>query len=153
MCYDMVQHDVEHDVETRGVRRVDQIAQFVIGVGGLLGEPRLSAQEIMNAVAVVAAVLAGEVPEGRTHPDGAGSQFLEIGDLLLDTAKRAALKSSERRIVERLMARRREPVVEAIDHQEIDPLVAPVGRRRGQGGSGTAVACGVEDGLYVCREQ
>ena len=149
---DMVQHDVEHDVKARGVRRVDQIAQFVIGAVGMLREARLGAQKVMNAVAVVTAVFAGQVPERRAHPDGAGTELLEIGDLLLDAAKRASLKSGERRIVERLMARRPEPVVEAIDDQEVDPLVAPVGGRRGQSRNGAAIARGVEDALNVCRE-
>lgn len=79
----VVQHNVENHIQAGAVRRVDQLAELVVCVGGILCESWLGAQEIVNAVAVIAARFAGEVTERRADPNPTGPEFLEVR-LMLD---------------------------------------------------------------------
>jgi hypothetical protein len=130
----VVQHDVKDDVETELVSGIDQRAELIVGIVGITGEAGIDVQKIVNAVSVIRSRLKRTILENRTQPDGACAELLDVGKLILNAGQIAALKIIVGRAIERQgdrqreRARRRERIVEAIHHEEINPLIAPVRR-------------------------
>ena len=83
----------------------------------------------MDAIAVIAAGVERQILQHRAQPDGAGSEALDVAELLLDTGETAALILGVIRVIEGLMDGRRRGIVESVHHEEVDHLVSPVGRR------------------------
>ncbi len=102
----MVQNNIENHVQALCVSGIDERAQFVVGVLGILGKSRIGAQEIMNAIAVVGAIFKRSVFEDWAEPYSASAEPLYVGQLVLDSREVATLKTKEIRIIERLVARR-----------------------------------------------
>src|SRR6266851_417048 len=92
-------------------------------------------QEVVDAVAVIAEPVEGWVLEDRAEPDCADAEIFEVMQAGLHARERAALIAVEVRVVPRLVARRCVGPVEAVDHEEVDPKVPPVGWRRREPGS------------------
>lgn len=140
ICEDIrgvIEHDIEDDVEAVGVGRVDKRPQLLRRAGGVGREARLDREEILDTVAVIGARVRRAIERlavlqhGR-EPERADAESLEIPQLLLDAREGTPPEGVARAIV-RGVARRRGRIIEAIDHQEVDPLVAPVrGRREGR---------------------
>ncbi len=130
------------------------MAEFVVGSRRVARETRFCADEVVNAVAVISIWIEGKVLEDRAEPNGSGSELLDVGKLLRHARECSALKAEEVRIVEWLMGGRRDGIIEAIKHQEIDPAVAPVCRRgkRRSGGIGW-IHGSVEDRLKICSKE
>src|SRR5437764_11720677 len=84
----------------------------------------------MNAVAVVSALLERQILEYGAEPDGAGAEFLDIRQPLLDPSKVSALKPEEIGVVERLTPGRYGGVIEPVYHEEVNPFIPPVDGRR-----------------------
>src|SRR5579859_2037216 len=124
----MVEYDVENNVDVLAVRLVHQGAQFLLGHVGTRREARLDAQEILYGVTMITALAILRVLQRGRNPDSSHAQFFQIRQLLKHTIERAALKTAIGRVI-RQVARRRGWIVEAIKHQKINPLVAPVFRR------------------------
>jgi hypothetical protein len=103
----MVQNDIEDDEQVLLVGRVHEFAQFDVGGGGIIGETRLRADEVVNAVTVIGAGIKRKILENRTEPDGSSAQLPDVGKLLLHARELSALKPEEVRIVEWLMGGRR----------------------------------------------
>jgi hypothetical protein len=126
---DMVQHDVENDIQALPMCGIDEGAQFVVRGGRIVGEPGFGMEKVMDAVPVIGLTCDRQVLQHRAEPDRAGAEHLDVGKLRTHAAELAALVAIEVRIVERRM-RWGLRGVEAVDHEEINRAVAPVGRRR-----------------------
>ena len=100
------------------------------------GEARIGAEEVVDAVSVIAAVVESEVFQDGAQPNGARAEVLDIIEPLIDSGKLPALIREIIRIIEGRMDRRGGRIVEAVDHEEIDDLVPPVGGRRKRAGAG-----------------
>ncbi len=132
----MVEHHIQDHVDPAGMRLVDQRAQLFLRQPGIAprgirvaAEARLDRQEILDPVAVVGGRVVLAILQHRRQPDSAHAQALEVVELAPHAVERAALEQVARS-VEGRNARRCGRVVEAVDEQKIDPLIAPVGRRR-----------------------
>ena len=102
----VVEDNIKNHVKPGLMGGIHQRAQFVVGVGRLGREKRLRPEKIVDAVAVIAAAVKRKVLQHRAEPDGAGSQALDIAELLLDPGKLAALILVVIRVIERLMGGR-----------------------------------------------
>jgi hypothetical protein len=120
----VVEDDIHDHVHAAGVRLVDQAPQFAVWIGSVGCKAGVDAQEMLDAVAVVGAVLFGAVLQDRTEPDGADAEPFEIVETLAHTVDRPTLESAER-LVPRT-AGQSGRIVEAIDQDEVDPAVAPI---------------------------
>jgi hypothetical protein len=90
----VVENDVEDDGQSQFVSGIDKFAQLVIGGIGIFRETGIGAEEVDDAVTVVAVRVVGRVAgiaERRAEPDGAEPKVLDIGQLGLDAAEGAAL--------------------------------------------------------------
>src|ERR1700682_6183147 len=110
--------------------RVDQRAQFFVSAQGVIRKTRLRTDEVVDAVTVVSVRVERKVLESRTEPDSSGAEALDIGELLLNPGKRPALKAEEIGIIKGPISWTRGRVVEPVEHQEINPAIAPVRRGR-----------------------
>ena len=109
---------------------VDERAQLVVGASGIGGESRLRGQEVVDPVAVVAALIPLEILEYRREPDRACPELLDVAQLGANTVEAASLKSEVVGIIEWLMNRRLAGIIESIYQKEVDDLIPPVRRRR-----------------------
>src|SRR5512135_1257190 len=96
----VIEDDVEDDVEPLRVGGIDQGAQLVVRLGGVVREPRLRAEEIVDPVSVVG-VPEGEVLEHGAEPGRAGAEPLDVPQLLPHAGELPALESGEYRVIER----------------------------------------------------
>ena len=141
----VVEHDVEDHVHAGVVERVHQRAQLGVGLGRVGREPRLGAQEIGDAVAVVGVLAVKAVAQHGAEPHRTDAQSLEIGNGRLHSGVLAALEGVHRS-VERHHLRRRGRVVESVHQQEIHQAVAPVLGRR------VRRPCGSSERLRGCSQ-
>ena len=137
----VVDHDVLHQPQSPPMHRVGEAP-----VPGQRAEMRVHRLEVAGPIAVIAAVLRARVPplvrHRRGDPDRGRAQVLDVVETPLHAGQIAAGKPS--RVVRVVLARAlivvaRVAVVEAIEHHEIQDLVAPVGgryRSRGRLGGG-----------------
>src|SRR6266516_937087 len=88
----VVQDDIEDDVQAGLMSSINQITKFIVGPFGVIGKPRLGAKKIVDAVAVVSALLRLEILKHRTEPDGAGAQTFYIGELSRDARELTSLE-------------------------------------------------------------
>jgi hypothetical protein len=149
----VVQHNIQDYVQALFVGGIHQRSQFIIGAFGILRESRIGAQEIVDAVAVIGAFIERHVLENGAQPDGARAKSLDIAQLVLDSGKVPTLKSKETGVVERLVAGRRDRVVEPVDHQKVNPFIAPVNGRRECLGRAARILDLAEDGVNFGRKQ
>ena len=120
----VIDDDVQDHVDAAGVGFVDEILQVLFAA-----EARVDLQQVLETVAVICGVLPDRVLEHRGDPDRAGAQRFYVSQPLADAPQGAALEAAELGI-KRQVLRRARRVVETIDHQEVDPLIAPVRWRR-----------------------
>ena len=150
----VVQHNVEDNEQILLVGCIYKGAEFVVSGGRIVGEARLGGDEVVDTVAVICVWIEGKVLEHRTQPDRPGSELLDVGKLLLHAREFSALESEEVRVIEWLVCGRRRETVKTIEHQEIDPTVAPVfGGRKGSGGGIGWIDGLVENRLKIRSEQ
>lgn len=136
----MIQDDVEDGIHPTSVDLIYQGPQFVVGelriVAGGCGigsEARLGVEEVLNAVAVEGAGFVLAILENGSKPERADAEISQITEFLANAFKSAALELAEG-LVEgdwRCLGGgvwRGGWIVETVDHEEIDPGVAPVGR-------------------------
>jgi hypothetical protein len=122
----VVENNIENHVSPLRVRCIHQFTQLIVRVRRILGKPRLRAQKVVDAVPVVRVQVEIQVAQRRADPDRARAQLFQVRQLRLDAAKTPALKLREIRVIKRRMVRRPQPVVKPVDHQKVNPLVAPV---------------------------
>ena len=150
----VVQDNIEDNEQVLLVGGIHEGAEFVVSGGGLVGEARLGADEVVDSVAVIRVGIELKILEHRTQPDSSGSELLDVGELLLHAGEFSALESEEVGIVEWLVRGRRRRVIEAVEHQEVDPAVAPVfGRWKRSGGGSGWVDGLVENRLKIGSKQ
>jgi hypothetical protein len=135
----VIQDDVEDYVDAELVCGIHQSAKLIVGVVGIASETRIDVQEIVNAVPAIRCSLERNIFKHWTEPESACAELLDVGKLILDASQIATLKIIVIRVIEWLVARRRERIVKPIDHEEVNPLIAPVGRR----GKGLEWATGI----------
>jgi hypothetical protein len=126
----MVEDDVENHVHSQFVRRINKGPELIVRLVRLVREVSLGPDEIVDAISVVD-LGEGEmqVIEYRAEPDCAHAEVLQIRKLFPNTAVSPALVAAEPAI-ERRVQRTSCGIIEAVHHQEIDPLIAPVDRGR-----------------------
>ena len=140
----VVGDDVEDDAQAAGVRVLAQVDQVLAR-----SEPRIDLEEVLDAVAVEG-VQAGALLEDRPDPQRGHAEALQVVEAAADAGDRAALPARagrrplapvdvgpRRRRPQRRPPRHRQQlagvlaaVAEAVGQQEVEHLVAPVGRRR-----------------------
>jgi hypothetical protein len=136
----VVQHDVEDDVDATRMSLVHQRVQVPVGRRrGVGSEARLDGQEVLDAVAVVRVVIPLAVLLHRREPKGADPELLEVVEARAHPVERASLEAGVVGVPPATRGRGR--VVEAVDHEEVDPHVPPVrGRGKGRGRNDSGVA-------------
>ncbi len=102
----MIENNVEDDIQSSTVGRIDQLTEFVISVCRSVRKARVRMQKVVDSIAMIG-LLKGEIFEHGTQPDGSGSQTFDIGELGLYTRKLAPLKFREGGIVKGCMVGRR----------------------------------------------
>src|SRR6516165_1575131 len=123
----MMQHDVHDHIHAARVRFVDEAPQLAVGIRFVGCEARVDRQEVLDAIAVIGAVLGLAVLQDRAQPDRAGSEPLQIAEALPHAFERAALETAKRQIPGRVW--RAIGIVEPIDKEKITPAVPPILRR------------------------
>src|SRR6266851_8891792 len=131
----MIQDDVEDHIEAGFVSCINQGPQLLIRILRNHCKPWLGAQEIVDAVAVIAEPVEGWVLEDRAEPDCAGAEIFEVMQAGLHARERAALIAVEVGVVPRLVAWRCVGPVEAVDHEKVDPNISPISWRGREPGS------------------
>ena len=106
-----------------------QCAQLVISGIPVIGKTGLGPQKIMDPVTMIAAVVKLQVLQNWAEPDSAGAECFDVAELVLHAGEFAALKVEESRI-EGLMNGGGLRIIKAINYDEIDRLISPVGWRR-----------------------
>src|SRR5579871_2457456 len=150
----VIQHDVEDHEQILLVGSVDERAEFVVGCGGSVGESGLRANEVVDAVSVIGIRIELKILEHRAEPDRSCTELLDVLKLLLNARKLSALESVEVGIVKRKMVGTCGRIVEAVEHQEVDPAVAPVFGRRERSGGGVGWVDGlIENSLKIGSEE
>ncbi len=144
----MVDDHVQDHIDPPGVCFVNQADQLSFGLIGAGAKAGIHLQEIHDAVSVMA-TLGLPVLEHRRQPDGAHPQLLEVGQLLTHSLKGSSLPFPCLAIP--LLPRWRDRIVEAIYHQEIDPVIAPVHRRWERLGDGFRLAEAGHQDLHLGR--
>jgi hypothetical protein len=78
---------------------------------------------------MIAATVKLQVLQNWAKPDSTGTKCFDVAELVLHAGEFAALKVEESRIIEGLMYGRKFRIIKAIDYNEIDRLISPVGWR------------------------
>jgi len=112
----VVQDNIENNEQVLLMGGIHERAEFVVCCGGIVGEARLGADEVVDAIAVICVWVELKILEHRAEPDRSGSELLDVGDLLLHAGEFSTLESEEVGIVEWLVRRRRRRVIEAVEH-------------------------------------
>jgi hypothetical protein len=123
----MVQHDIHDHINAPCVRFVDKASEFAIRVRFVISKAGINAQEMLDSIAVVSALLRLAVLQHGTKPNRTNPESLKVAETLSDPFQSTALKSVDGLIP--LLSRRAIGVIEAVDHEEVDPTVSPIGRR------------------------
>src|SRR5580704_915738 len=106
-------------------------------------------QEIANPIAVIRAILVRHIRQHRAQPNSPCTKPLDVRQLVLNAREVAALKGITIRIVKRRMLGWILRIIETIDHQKINPLVAPILRRWERTGRPAGIAISIEDAQEV----
>jgi hypothetical protein len=91
----MVQHNIEDDEQVLLVGGIQERAEFVVCCGGIVGEARLGADEVVDSVAVIRVWIELKILEHRAEPDRSGSKVFDVRKLLLHAGEFSALESEE----------------------------------------------------------
>jgi hypothetical protein len=137
----VVDDDVEDDVHASLVGLTHQLDQ-VFG----RAEAGVDVEEVLDAVAVVARGVVLALLEGRADPDGGAAEALHVIQPARNALQLSALEvvgvlavaaaaGSYRGVEGRVVV----AIVEAVDQELVDELVAPVDRRREYGAAGREV--------------